>query len=61
MISYNRINGTQAAQNSKLMNGILKTELAFPGVVISDWYSTYDGVASSLGGLDVEVSCDEMT
>jgi len=55
MISYNRVNGTQAAQNSKIINGILKTELDYPGVVISDWYATYDGVASALSGLDVEV------
>ena len=29
MCSYNRINGSYGCQNSKLLNGILKTELGF--------------------------------
>jgi hypothetical protein len=31
MCSYNKINQTQACQNSKLMNGALKEELGFMG------------------------------
>ncbi|KAJ7805517.1 glycoside hydrolase, partial [Mycena olivaceomarginata] len=31
MCSYNKINQTQACQNSKLMNGILKEGLGFMG------------------------------
>jgi beta-glucosidase len=31
MCSYNKINQTQACQNSKLMNGVLKEELGFQG------------------------------
>ena len=29
-------------QNSKLLNGLLKTELGFNGYVMSDWYDTKD-------------------
>lgn len=32
MCSYNRINNTYGCENSKLMNGVLKTELAFDGL-----------------------------
>jgi beta-glucosidase len=32
MCSYNFINQTQACQNSKLINGILKEELGFQGM-----------------------------
>jgi hypothetical protein len=31
MCAYNKVNQTQACQNSKLINGILKQELGFPG------------------------------
>jgi beta-glucosidase len=37
MCSYNRVNNSYSCQNSKLLNGILKTELGFEGFVVSDW------------------------
>jgi beta-glucosidase len=37
MCSYNRVNNSYSCQNSKLLNGILKTELGFEGFVTSDW------------------------
>ncbi|ERT00630.1 hypothetical protein HMPREF1624_01857 [Sporothrix schenckii ATCC 58251] len=53
MCSYQRANHSYASQNSKLLNGILKTELGFEGFVISDWDAQHSGVASALAGLDV--------
>ncbi|KAF2190003.1 glycoside hydrolase family 3 protein [Zopfia rhizophila CBS 207.26] len=53
MASYNRINNSYASQNSKLLNGILKTDLEFDGFVISDWRGQWTGVASALAGLDM--------
>ncbi|KAG0141967.1 hypothetical protein CROQUDRAFT_663111 [Cronartium quercuum f. sp. fusiforme G11] len=53
MCSYNRVNQTQACENSKLINGILKTEHKFQGVVISDWAAAISGVRSALAGLDM--------
>lgn len=35
MCSYNRANNSYACQNSKLLNGILKTEMGFEGFVVS--------------------------
>ena len=37
MCSYNRVNNSYACQNSKTLNGVLKTELGFEGFVVSDW------------------------
>lgn len=53
MCSYNRINNSYGCQNSKVMNGLLKTELGFQGFVVSDWYAQHAGVASANAGLDM--------
>lgn len=53
MCSYNRINNSYACQNSKLMNGLLKTELEFQGFVVSDWNAQYGGIAGAAAGLDM--------
>jgi beta-glucosidase len=48
MGSYNRVNNFYGCQNSKVLNGLLKTELGFEGFVVSDWnaqrrfHSTFD-------------------
>jgi beta-glucosidase len=53
MCSYNRVNNSDACQNSKLLNGLLKEELGFQGFVVSDWFMQQSGVASALAGLDM--------
>ncbi|KAM0424909.1 hypothetical protein ACHAPT_009965 [Fusarium lateritium] len=53
MCSYNRLNGSYACQNSKTLNGLLKTELGFQGYVQSDWGATHSGLASIEAGLDM--------
>lgn len=53
MCSYNRVNNSGACQNSKTINGLLKTELGFQGFVVSDWGAQGSGVGSALAGLDV--------
>lgn len=53
LCSYQRANNSYACQNSKLLNGILKTELGFEGFVISDWQGQHAGVASANAGLDI--------
>lgn len=55
MCSYQRINGSYGCQNSKTLNGLLKTELGFQGYVVSDWYATGSGVASIEAGLDMDM------
>ncbi|KAJ5814634.1 hypothetical protein N7474_006411 [Penicillium riverlandense] len=53
MCSYNRVNNSYACQNSKTLNGLLKTELGFNGFVVTDWGAQHSGVASALAGLDM--------
>jgi beta-glucosidase len=53
MCSYNRVNNSDACQNSKVLNGLLKEELGFQGFVVSDWFMQQSGVASALAGLDM--------
>ncbi|CAF1285611.1 unnamed protein product [Adineta ricciae] len=55
MCSYNQVNGTQACQNDKTLNGLLKDELAFQGNVMSDWGATKVTLESALGGLDINM------
>lgn len=58
MCSYNQINGSQACQNSYVLNYLLKGELGFQGFVVSDWLGTHSGVASVLAGLDMTMPGD---
>ncbi|KAK8089428.1 glycosyl hydrolase family 3 N terminal domain-containing protein [Apiospora hydei] len=53
MCSYQRVNNSYGCQNSKMLNGILKTELGFEGFVLSDWGAQHSGVASANAGLDI--------
>ena len=41
MSAYNRINGTWASENDRLLLDILKGEWGFDGLVMSDWYGAY--------------------
>jgi beta-glucosidase len=55
MNSYNLLNGVHASQNRHLLTEILKRDWKFDGLVMSDWSSTYDGVAAANAGLDLEM------
>ncbi|KAM0322964.1 hypothetical protein ACHAQA_009063 [Verticillium albo-atrum] len=55
MCSYNRLNSSYACQNSKTLNGLLKTDLGFEGYVLSDWGATLSGVSSIKAGLDMNM------
>jgi len=55
MNSYNLVNGVHATQNDFLNLKVLKGEWGFEGILMSDWDSTYDGVAACNNGLDLEM------
>src|SRR5216683_2098473 len=55
MDSYNLTNGQHMSQNDYLNNQVAKKEWGFSGLIMSDWDSTYDGVAAVNGGLDLEM------
>ncbi|KAF2972269.1 hypothetical protein GQX73_g1249 [Xylaria multiplex] len=52
MCSYQRLNNSYSCQNSKVLNGLLKTELNFQGFVITDWGAQHAGVATAMAGMD---------
>jgi len=53
MCSYNKVNGTWACENDKILNGILKNELGFPGYVVSDWNAQHSTNAAAINGMDM--------
>ena len=55
MDSYNLLNGVHMTQNGSLNIDLAKKEWGFAGIMMSDWTSTYDGVAAANGGLDLEM------
>ncbi|KAI0403663.1 beta-glucosidase-like protein [Xylaria palmicola] len=58
MTAYNAVNGSACSQNAYLINGLLKDELGFQGVVMTDWLAQISGVASALAGLDMSMPGD---
>ena len=60
MTSYNLINGIHASQNAYLIQEVLKGNWEFDGFVVSDWVSTYDGLACAQNGLDIEMPSGAM-
>ena len=54
MCSYNRLNGSYASNNDWLLNKLLKKELGFKGIVMSDWGASHN-VTDVAKGLDLEM------
>jgi beta-glucosidase len=54
MSAYNRVNGTYACEYDHTLKDILKDEWKFDGIVMSDWFGTYDETVPA-GGLDLEM------
>ena len=55
MGSYNMWQGIHCCNNDSLLNGILKRQWGFDGVVVSDWGGTTDTWQAATGGLDIEM------
>ena len=51
MGAYNKFRGTHACHNDYLLNGILKKEWGFKGLVMSDWAGTHDTKEAVLNGV----------
>jgi len=52
MAAYNDVNGVPATEHGALLNGVLKDEWAFDGLVMSDWFAT-KSTAAAANGLDL--------
>lgn len=55
MCSYNKINGTYAAENKKYLTDVLRGEWGFDGYVVSDWGAVNSRVTDLEAGLDLEM------
>ena len=56
MCSYNKINGTYAAQNHKYLTEVLRDEWGFDGFVVSDWGGSNDHVEGVRAGSHLEMA-----
>lgn len=59
MTSYNKLNGEYTAESSYVINGLLRKELGFQGLVMSDWWSVYNPELGATSGLDIEMPGDD--
>ncbi|NGY60248.1 beta-glucosidase [Lentzea sp. NEAU-D13] len=53
MAAYNKVNGVAATEHTELVEGVLKGEWGFDGLVMSDWFATQSTAESANGGLDL--------
>lgn len=55
MTGYNRLNGLHCSEHKELLDGILRGEWGWKGLVISDWTGVYSVDPSIKAGMDVEM------
>lgn len=55
MTSYNLVNGEYAGQSKDVITGLLREELGFKWLVMSDWWSVYDAEKVIKSGLDLDM------
>ena len=56
MSSYNLVNGTHASANADLLNGILRGEWKFDGMVTTDWWTQGEHYKECAAGNDVKMA-----
>lgn len=55
MTSYNLVNGEYAAQNRALVQGVLRDDWGFDGLVMTDWWSVFDSLKMIRSGVSLEM------
>jgi beta-glucosidase len=55
MTSYNLLNGEWCGQSEYVINTLLRKQLGFKWLVMSDWWSVYDGEQVAKSGQDLEM------
>ena len=59
MSSYNPVNGVYAAENKKLLIDVLRNQMKFNGLVISDWMGVHNSYKALKAGTDLRMPYDE--
>ncbi len=55
MSSYNKINGTYAAEHHWLLTEVLRDQWGYDGIVMSDWFGSRTTAPTVNAGLDLEM------
>ena len=55
MTAYNRVDGIYCGEQPDLIEGVLRDEWDFDGLVMSDWYGTHSTIEAARAGLDLEM------
>lgn len=55
MTSYNLVNGEWAGQSEEVIKGLLRGHLGFKWLVMTDWWSVFDGAKVAKSGQDLEM------
>jgi beta-glucosidase len=55
MTSYNQVNGEYAAHSQFVINKLLRNDLGFKWLVMSDWLSIWDAEKALMSGLDLDM------
>lgn len=61
MGSYNPVNGVNVSENKYILNHVLRDELNYQNVIISDWGAVKDRVNSLKASLDIQFPNDEQS
>ena len=55
MTSYNLVNGEYAGQSKEVITGLLRNDLGFKWMVMSDWWSVWNAEKAIKSGLDLDM------
>lgn len=55
MGAYNRLQGEHCCTSQRLLNGTLRQDWGFDGLIVSDWGGVHDTVLAAMSALDVEM------
>ena len=66
MCSYNPVNGVYASENKKILDGILRKQIGYNGVIVSDWAAVHSRHKAAKASLDLampfnQTHVDELT
>ncbi len=55
MTAYNQVNGEWCGQSNEIITNLLRKKLGFKWMVMTDWWSVYDGKSLIKSGQDIEM------
>ena len=60
MTAYNKLNGQFTSEKEELLNGILREEWGYDGLVVTDWNNHAEQYREELAGNDVRMPCGSL-